>query len=194
MNFLRPKSIWNSMNEIVEEISFQVQFCEWRHAGRRSINARTQWTFFPGSLALTFNQRKPLCWIKASKVWSTRHPRPIVLLHRPYNFLYVLYKMTCQWLCMMLILILYSAKAKIGALHCAVCCAGEGEITDKETGPVQNLNRLDLAETETKPVGVSNYSAGAAQSTDHPKKGPWQYLVAGVMFRPLSVKLSIDII
>ena len=122
MNFLRPKSIWNSMNEIVEEISFQVQFCEWRHAGRRSINARTQWTFFPDSLALTFNQRKPLCWIKASKVWSTRHPRPIVLLHRPYNFLYVLYKMTCQWLCMMLILILYSAKAKIGAALCCVLC------------------------------------------------------------------------
>ena len=91
---------------------------------------------------------------------------------------------------MMLILILYSAKAKIGALHCAVCCAGEGEITDKETGPVQDLNRLDLAETETKPVGVSNYSAGAAQSTDHPKKGPWQYLVVGVMFRPLSVSFQ----
>ena len=73
---------------------------------------------------------------------------------------------------------------------CTVPYADEGEITDKETGPVQDLNRLDLAETETKPVGVSNYSAGAAQSTDHPKKGPWQYLVVGVMFRPLSVSFQ----
>ena len=119
MNFLRPKSIWNSMNEIVEEISFQVQFCEWRHAGRRSINARTQWTFFPDSLALTFNQRKPLCWIKASKVWSTLTfslaPSPI------YDFLYILYNMTCQsdyvwcwlWLCIL-------PRQKSG--HCTVYC------------------------------------------------------------------------
>ena len=46
---------------------------------------------------------------------------------------------------------------------CTVPCADEGKkITDKETGPVQDLNRLDLDETETKPVGVSNYTAGAA--------------------------------
>ena len=68
------------MNEIVEEISFQVQFCEWRHVNARTLHSRNPLPGFPrldlrapspflfrasviltaklqASPALTFNQR-----------------------------------------------------------------------------------------------------------------------------------------
>ena len=35
------------MNEIVEEISFQVQFCEWRHVNARTLHSRNPLPGFP---------------------------------------------------------------------------------------------------------------------------------------------------